>query len=65
MINNENEVKNKENDLLKSFKTLYNEHTIRITNFKTANQGHPKQMTSTSKIALSPWAHLIETVPNH
>jgi len=64
MVNNENEVKNKESDLMKSLKTLYNEHTIRITNFKTANQENLKQMRSTSKIALSPWAHLIETAPN-
>lgn len=50
---------------MNNLKTLYNDHAIKITNYKqiqpqTAKEDEPKtQMKSTSRIALSPWAHLI------
>jgi hypothetical protein len=59
MVINDQEIKIKENEIMKSLKNLYNDHTIRVTNYKSNNQNPSSQMRSTSKIALSPWAHLI------
>jgi uncharacterized iron-regulated protein len=59
MIIDDQEIKIKENDIMKSLKNLYNDHTIRMANFKSTNQNPSSQLRSTSKIALSPWAHLL------